>query len=46
MPAGSFVVHHPHKIHFDGAKDEEATVQISGIGPSGTTLVDENGAPK
>lgn len=23
VPAGSFVVHHPNKIHYDGAKDEE-----------------------
>jgi quercetin dioxygenase-like cupin family protein len=46
VPAGSFVVHHPNKIHYDGAKDEEVTLQISGIGPSGTKLVDESGKPK
>ena len=46
MAAGSFVVHHPHKIHFDGAKDEEAIVQIVGMGPSGTSLVDAAGHAK
>ncbi|HEY6820854.1 MAG TPA: cupin domain-containing protein [Burkholderiales bacterium] len=44
--AGSFVVHHPNEIHWDGAKDEEAVVQIMGVGPGTTTLVDENGRPK
>jgi quercetin dioxygenase-like cupin family protein len=46
VPAGSFVVHHPNKIHFDGAKDEEVTLQITGIGPSATKFVDEAGAVK
>jgi quercetin dioxygenase-like cupin family protein len=43
VPAGSFVVHHANKIHYDGAKDEEVTLQITGIGPSATTPVDEAG---
>jgi quercetin dioxygenase-like cupin family protein len=46
VPAGSVVVHHPNQIHWDGAKDEEAVVQIMGIGPSATTRVDERGQPK
>lgn len=46
VPAGSFVVHHPNQIHYDGAKDEEVVVQIIGMGPSGTTPVDESGQPK
>jgi quercetin dioxygenase-like cupin family protein len=46
VPAGSFVVHYPNKIHWDGAKDEEVIVQIMGVGPSGTIRVDENGKPK
>jgi hypothetical protein len=46
VPAGSAVVHHPDKIHYDGAKDEEVTLQITGIGPSGTKLVDESGHAK
>ena len=46
VKAGGFVVHYPNKIHWDGAKDEETIVQISGVGPSGTVRVDENGQPK
>ena len=43
---GSLVVHHPNKIHYDGAKDEEVVLQIVGVGPSATTPVDESGQPK
>lgn len=46
VPAGSLVVHHPNKIHFDGAKDEEVELQIVGVGPSATIPVDESGQPK
>jgi len=46
VPAGSFVVHHANQIHWDGAKDEEAVVQIMGVGPSATIRVDETGRPK
>ncbi|MBS0374391.1 MAG: cupin domain-containing protein [Proteobacteria bacterium] len=46
VPAGSFVVHHARQIHFDGAKDEEVIVQISGIGPDTATAVDERGRPQ
>jgi len=46
VPAGSFVVDHPNQIHWDGAKDEEAVVQIMGVGPSATIRVDESGRPK
>lgn len=46
VPAGGFVVHHPNQIHWDGAKDEEAVVQIMGVGPSATTRVDQAGRPK
>ena len=45
VPAGSTVVHHPNQIHWDGAKDEEAVVQIIGIGPSATIRVDASGKP-
>jgi len=45
VPAGSTVVHHPNQIHWDGAKDEEAVVQIMGVGPSATIRVDESGKP-
>jgi len=46
LPAGSFVVHHANQIHYDGAKDEEVIVQISGVGTNATTRVDETGKPK
>jgi quercetin dioxygenase-like cupin family protein len=46
VPAGSFVVHHPNQIHWDGAKDEEAVVQIMGVGPSATIRVDPAGRPQ
>ena len=46
VPAGSLVVHHPNKIHYDGAKDEEVMLQIVGVGPSATIPVDESGQPK
>ena len=32
IPAGGFAIHTPGKVHYDGAKDEEVIVQISGIG--------------
>jgi quercetin dioxygenase-like cupin family protein len=43
LPAGSFVVHHAGHVHYDGAKNEEVIVQITGIGPTGLTRVDEAG---
>ncbi len=46
VPAGSFVIHHPNKIHYDGAKAEEVVLQIIGVGPSATIPVDESGQPK
>jgi len=39
VPPGGFALHAPGKVHYDGAKDEEVIVQISGMGPSATTLV-------
>ena len=43
--AGGFAIHAPREVHYDGAKDEEAIVQIVGIGPSGTIVVTP-GEPK
>jgi hypothetical protein len=34
VPAGSFVTHFAHEIHYDGAKDAECVLQIVGIGPA------------
>ena len=46
VPTGSFVIHYPNKIHYDGAKNEEVILQIIGVGPSETKAVDEAGQPK
>jgi len=46
VPAGSFVIHHGGEIHYDGAKDEEVWVLITGFGPSAGIQVDENGEPE
>jgi len=37
--AGTFVVHHAGQMHYDGAKDEPAVIQIVGMGPSTSTPV-------
>ena len=36
VPAGSYVVDHPHEIHYDGAKDGDCLLYIVGMGPSTT----------
>ncbi|MBI1394498.1 MAG: hypothetical protein GC151_00850 [Betaproteobacteria bacterium] len=43
LAAGSFAIHAPGKVHYDGAKDEEVVVQIVGEGPSGTNIVGKGG---
>jgi len=37
MPAGAFVIHFAKQIHWDGAKDEECVLEISGQGPATST---------
>lgn len=37
VPAGSYVIHKGGQVHYDGAKGEEAIIQVSGIGPVTTT---------
>lgn len=37
MPAGTFVTHYGKQIHYDGAKDEEAVLEILGEGPATAT---------
>jgi hypothetical protein len=37
IPAGSFVKHYGKQIHYDGAKDEEVTLEIVGMGPATAT---------
>jgi hypothetical protein len=34
MPAGSHVIHYAKGVHFDGAKDEQATILVWGEGPA------------
>jgi quercetin dioxygenase-like cupin family protein len=41
LPAGSFVTHFGNQIHWDGAKDEEAWVLITGMGPATNIPVEE-----
>lgn len=40
-PAGSYVIHKGGQIHFDGAKGEEAIIQVSGIGPVETEQLEK-----
>jgi quercetin dioxygenase-like cupin family protein len=37
MPAGSFVTHFAKQIHYDGAKDGDAVIEIVGQGPATST---------
>ena len=37
LPAGTFITHFGKQIHYDGAKDEEAVLQIVGQGPATAT---------
>ncbi|MFZ0212538.1 MAG: cupin domain-containing protein [Candidatus Acidiferrales bacterium] len=37
MPAGSFVTHFAKQAHYDGAKDDEAVLEIVGEGPATST---------
>ncbi len=46
VKTGGFAVHTPKEIHYDGAKDEEVIVQITGVGPSGTIPVNPDGTDK
>lgn len=43
MPAGSFFVEPAGIAHFARVGDEDAIVQVSGIGPSGTTYLQPGG---
>lgn len=33
-PAGSYVIHHAGKVHYDGAKEGEVVIQVWGMGPA------------
>lgn len=37
VPAGSFVTHYANEVHYDGAKDGDAILEIVGMGPDTLT---------
>ena len=37
VPPGSYVIHYGGKLHYDGAKKEEAIIQVWGMGPATNT---------
>ena len=37
MPPGTFVTHYGKQVHYDGAKDEDAVLEIVGEGPATAT---------
>jgi quercetin dioxygenase-like cupin family protein len=41
VPAGSLVTHYANEVHYDGAKDGEAILQIVGMGPATATPADD-----
>jgi quercetin dioxygenase-like cupin family protein len=41
VPTGSFVRHFAKQIHYDGAKDEEVTLEILGDGPATATPAEQ-----
>ena len=41
MPAGSFVTHFAKQVHYDGAKDVPAILEIVGEGPATATPAEE-----
>src|SRR5215470_11699314 len=40
LPAGTFVTHFGREVHWDGAKDEDASILIFGDGPGTSTRVE------
>ena len=43
LPAGTFVTHFGKEVHWDGAKDEDASLLIFGEGPGTSTRVEPTG---
>jgi hypothetical protein len=41
VPAGTFVTHFGKQAHYDGAKDEEVVLLITGEGPATSTRVEQ-----
>ena len=42
LTPGSFMRHPAGKVHYDGARDEPAVVQITGLGPVETTFLGQH----
>ncbi len=42
MPTGTFVTHFGKGIHYDGSKEGEVLVLITGMGPATSTQVKQN----
>jgi hypothetical protein len=40
VPAGTFVTHFAKQVHYDGSKDEEVVLLITGEGPATSTRVE------
>jgi hypothetical protein len=41
VPAGTFVTHFAKQVHYDGSKDEEVVLLITGDGPATSTRVEQ-----
>jgi hypothetical protein len=41
VPAGTFVTHFAKQVHYDGSKDEEVVLLITGEGPATSTRVEQ-----
>jgi quercetin dioxygenase-like cupin family protein len=41
VPAGSFVTHYANEVHYDGAKDGDAVLEIVGMGPETPTAAED-----
>ncbi len=41
MPEGSFAIDKANQVHWDGSKDEELILLVTGIGPMKTVTVPE-----
>jgi quercetin dioxygenase-like cupin family protein len=41
VPPGTYVIHHAGQVHYDGAKDEPAVIQVWGMGPATSTQAEK-----
>lgn len=45
LKAGGYMLHPKGAVHWDGTRDDEAVIQITGYGPSGNNFVRPNETP-